>query len=241
MKVATCNIGEDTRNKDGKTNLKTYEYIVEVITKENIDVICLQEAIIKSDKLPTIAKYIKEHTSLKNFIEFELSDSHINIGSRMGVIICSKYPIQNYEFFMLDNPNLTYQVDENTTYYTHDKGFIIANINNTCFITGHGIPFHVFKTDELDYLDIYQKAEKKLLEAVKQAQNYIFCADLNSEKINELFPTFMSNSIDLVDCPTYRNSKIYDHFIIKKDTEGISGKVLDGPFDHKVVIFQVNV
>lgn len=46
----------------------------------------------------------------------------------MGVVICSKYEIKNSELFMLDNPNLVYSVDSNITYYSHDKGFIIATI-----------------------------------------------------------------------------------------------------------------
>ena len=46
----------------------------------------------------------------------------------MAVVICSKYEIKNSELFMLDNPNLVYSVDSNITYYSHDKGFIIATI-----------------------------------------------------------------------------------------------------------------
>ena len=128
MRLATWNIGEDEKNKNGRLDLNSYNYITKTINNERIDIICLQEAIIKSKNLPPIANYIKEHTDLKYIAEFELSDSHINIGSRMGIIICSKYKIDSYENIMLDNPNLIYSVDENTTYYSHDKGFIIANI-----------------------------------------------------------------------------------------------------------------
>lgn len=90
MRLATWNIGEDEKNKNGRLDLNSYNYIAKTINDEKIDIICLQEAIIKSENLPSIANYIKEHTALKYIVEFELSDSHINIGSRMGIVICSK-------------------------------------------------------------------------------------------------------------------------------------------------------
>ena len=159
MKIVTWNIGEDERNENGKLNINSYNYIVDFIKKENIDVICLQEAIIKSDYLPSIAKYINDKTDLKYSVEYELSDSHINIGCKMGIVICSRYEITNYETLLLDNPNLIYSVDENTTYYSHDKGFIISNIQGINIITGHCLPFHVFKENPLDYLSIFEKAD----------------------------------------------------------------------------------
>ena len=149
MRIATWNIGEDETNKDGKLDYSSYEYILKRIKEEDIDILCLQEAIIKSDYLPPIAEYIKQNSELKYNIQYELSDSHINIGCRMGVVICSKYEIKNSELFMLDNPNLVYSVDNNITYYSHDKGFIIATIKNYKIITGHCLPFHVFKKNPL--------------------------------------------------------------------------------------------
>lgn len=150
MRIATWNIGEDERDDCGKLTLDSYNYIINTIKNENIDIVCLQEAIIKSNFLPSIASYIKENTGLKYIVEYELSDSHINIGSRMGVVICSKYEIDNYNLFKLDNPNFIYSVDEDTTYYSHDKGFIFASINGYNVITGHCLPFHVFRKNPLD-------------------------------------------------------------------------------------------
>ena len=128
MRVITWNIGEDEQNLGGKLTIDSYEYIIDTIKKEKVDVICLQEAIVKSDYIDSISKYITENTDLKYSVEFELSDSHINIGCKMGVVICSKYEIKDVENIILENPNLVYKVDENTTYYSHDKGFIKANI-----------------------------------------------------------------------------------------------------------------
>ena len=51
MRIITWNIGEDERNIGGKLTVDSYEYIVQVINSENVDVICLQEAIVKSGQM----------------------------------------------------------------------------------------------------------------------------------------------------------------------------------------------
>lgn len=239
MRIATWNIGEDERNAEGKLTLDSYNYIINTIKNENIDIVCLQEAIIKSDFLPSIASYIKENTNLKYIVEYELSDSHINIGSRMGVVICSKYVIDNYKLFKLDNPNFIYSVDEKTTYYSHDKGFIIANIRGYNIITGHCLPFHVFKKNPLDYLNIFRKADEMFIDVYKSNNNMILCGDFNYDNVNDIFPKIMENCKDLIDCPT-RKDKQLDHFIIGNKLECIYKNVSDNVFDHKYGIFDIN-
>ncbi len=230
MRVATWNIGEDERNNGGK---------LDIIRNENIDVLCLQEAIVKSDILPSIASYIKENTDLKYIVEYELSDSHINIGSRMGVVICSKYEIDNYKLFKLDNPNFIYSVDETTTYYSHDKGFIIASIKGYNIITGHCLPFHVFKKNPLNYLNLFRKADEMFIDVYKSNNNMILCGDFNYDNVNDIFPKIMENCKDLIDCPT-RKDKQLDHFIIGNKLECIYKNVSDNVFDHKYGIFDIN-
>lgn len=238
MRIATWNIGEDERNNDGKLNTDSYDYIINMIKNENIDILCLQEAIIKSEFLPSIATYIKENTDLKYSAEHELSDSHINIGSRMGVVICSKYEIANYKLFLLDNPNFVYSVDKNTTYYSHDKGFIIANIKEFSIITGHCLPFHVFKKNPLDYIDIFKKIDGELEKIYNLNNNLILCGDFNYDDVNILFPKTMKNCIDLISSPT-RKDKQLDHFIISKNLNYLHCKVVDNYFDHKLGVFEI--
>lgn len=238
MILATWNIGEDEKNKDNILNLNSYEYIKNTIINENIDIICLQEAIIKSDILPPIAKYIKENTDLKYTVEFELSDSHINIGSRMGIVICSKYKIDSYKQFMLDNPNFIYSVNENTIYYSHDKGFIIASIKGFNIVTGHCLPFHIFKKSPLDYLEIFKKADKEFINYYNLNRKFILCGDFNYENINPLFPEIMSKCTDLIKVPT-RKEKQLDHFIISNELKYISCNIKDNVFDHKLCITEL--
>ena len=237
MRIATWNIGEDENNEKGILSKKSYDYIVDMIKNENIDVICLQEAIIKSEELPSIASYIKDNTDLKHSVEFELSDSHINIGARMGVVICSKYKIDNYKTFMLDNPKFIFSIDKDVTYYSHDKGFIIASLNNYTIITGHCLPFHVFKKNPLDYLDIFKKADKEFINHYNE--NFILCGDFNYDNIKLLFPKTMENCIDLVDCPT-RKDKQLDHFVISNNLKCSYKNITSNIFDHKLSIFEIN-
>lgn len=237
MRIATWNIGEDENNEKGILSKKSYDYIIDMLKKENIDVICLQEAIIKSEELPSIASYIKDNTDLKYTVEFELSDSHINIGARMGVVICSKYKIDNYKTFMLDNPKFIFSIDKDVTYYSHDKGFIIASLNNYTIITGHCLPFHVFKKNPLDYLDIFKKADKEFIN--HYSENFILCGDFNYDNIKLLFPKTMENCIDLVDCPT-RKDKQLDHFVISNNLKCSYKNITSNIFDHKLSIFEIN-
>lgn len=239
MRVATWNIVEDERNDDGKLTIDSYNYIINKIRKENIDILCLQEAIIKSNYLPSIANYIKENTELKYIIEYELSDSHINIGSKMGVVICSKYEIDNYKMIKLDNPNLIYSVTEDKTYYSHDKGFIIANIKKFNIITGHCLPFHVFKKNSLDYLNIFEKVENEFVKEYNLNNDIILCGDFNFDNVNQLFPNIMKNCIDLIDCPT-RKDKQLDHFIISNKLRCTYKNIDDNVFDHKLGIFDIS-
>lgn len=238
MKIVTWNIGEDERKENGKLDITSYEYIINFIKDENIDVICLQEAIIKSEYLPSIAQYISEKTELKYTVEYELSDSHINIGSRMGIVICSRYKINNYKTILLENPNLVFSVNENITYYSHDKGFIIANIQGINIITGHCLPFHVFKKNPLDYLDIYEKAEEEFMRVYDLNDKLLLCGDFNYDDVSSLFPRIMSKCKDLINEPT-RKEKRLDHFIISEKLNCSYGKIVDNVFDHKLGIFEI--
>lgn len=238
MRIATWNIGEDERNDGGKLTLDSYNYIINTMQNENIDIVCLQEAIIKSDFLPSIASYIKENTNLKYIVEYELSDSHINIGSKMDVVTCSKFEIDNYKLFKLDNPNFIYSVDEETTYYSHDKGFIIANIKGYNIITGHCLPFHVFKKNPLDYLNIFRKVDEEFINSYNSNNNIILCGDFNYDNVNKLFPKIMANCNDLIDCPT-RKDKQLDHFVISSKLKCTYKNVSANIFDHKYGIFDI--
>lgn len=239
MKVITWNIGEDERDKEGKLDIKSYEYIADIINNNDVDVACFQEAITTSSYLPKISEYLKEKTKLKYSSEYELSDSHINIGSKMGVVICSKYKIESSDTFLLDNPNLIYKASEEKTYYSHDKGFLISYINDFTIITGHCLPFYAFKKEPIDYIEIYKKADDKFINEYNKNNKIILCGDFNYDDVNLLFPKMMKNCKDLINCTT-RKDKQLDHFIVDKNIKVISSNIMDNYFDHKLGIFEID-
>ncbi len=238
FRIITWNVGEDERNSDGKLTIDSYAYIVEIIKNENADIICLQEAIVKSDYLPSIAEYITKNTELKYSVEYELSDSHINIGCKMGVVVCSKYKLANTEKVLLDNPKLVYQVNENTTYYSHDKGFIITNVEGLTLIAGHLLPFHIFKETPLNYLSIFEKADDKFINIYNE--NIVLCGDFNFSDAKKLFPKMMEKCKETIEEPT-KNNKQSDHLIISNKLECINSKVKENIFDHKFIVSEIKI
>ena len=238
MRIITWNIGEDERNPDGKLSKDSYDYIIDTIKKENVDVICLEEAIVKSDYLPKISKYINENTDLKYSVEYELSDSHINIGCKMGVVICSKFEIKNVEKILLDNPGLVYKVNERVTYYSHDKGFINAKIEGINLIAGHCLPFHIFKESPLNYLEIFKKADDKFMELYNKNNNFVLCGDFNFENAEKLFPKLTSKGQESI-LEATKNGKQSDHLIIGNNLKCSYSKVSENIFDHKYIICEV--
>lgn len=240
MKIITWNIGEDERNKNGQLTMESYKYIIDTIKQEQVEIICLQEAVTSSKTLPNIAEYIKENTELKYAADYELSDSHINLGSRMGISIISKYPIVKKEYLPLENPHLVHTTKTNETWYSHDKGFLITQIKDFLVITGHCLPFHVFQKDPLDYLYIFKPVDDKLMELYKTKKKIIFCGDFNYKETNLLFPNFSLLSKDLIKEPT-RKGKQLDHFLITKEIKEKKSRILENVFDHKVGIFEIDV
>lgn len=105
-------------------------------------------------------------------------------------------------------------------------------------ITGHCLPFHVFKKNTLDYLNIFEKLDNKMLDTYKQSKNIILCGDMNYEDINKMFPRFLEISKDYIDKPT-RHEKIFDHMIATNEVIINEIKVIDSYFDHRLCIIDV--
>ncbi len=238
MRIGTWNIGEDERYENGILNLNSYEYIVDMIKNSNLDVICLQEAITSSNNLPAIGKYIKGHTALKYSTQLELSISHVDNDNKIGVVICSRYEIDNVENLMFDNPNVTYyNKEKGKTYRPADKGMIMADINGIRIATGHGIPFYAFHIEKEKRHQYCEKLENYIMENCKD-KAWILLGDLNEDDLNAIFPHINNLTKDLVKKPTYKD-KIYDHILISQSVEKKGLEVLDTCFDHKLCIIEI--
>lgn len=235
MKIITWNVGEDERHDKKKLDLSSYEYIVNFINEQEADVVCLQEAITSSDNLPTMADYINENTQLKYNAIYELSDTHITPGCMIGVIICSRFEINDIKTIPLYNPMLVYGVFDGKTRYSYNKGFLMTKINGYNIITGHCLAFYAFKKSVFDYLDIFSEVDEKIANLDKEI---VLCGDFNYDNVSVLFPKTMAKCRDYINEATRLNLQL-DHFIISKDLKCTYSKVSDNCFDHKVGVFEI--
>ena len=239
IKIATWNIGEDEINPNNIVNLDSYEYIKDMIIENDIDIICFQENITSSENIVAISEYIKQNTELKYNCDFELSHSHINIDCMMGVSICSKFPINNYEKVMFENPMLEFKKDENRTYTSHDKGFIIAYINDIVITSGHCLPFHIFEKNPTDYVEIFKPMEDKFIDILNNNPNVIIAGDMNYSNVEELFPNVLNLTNKTIFGDTYKDMQI-DHILISKNIKVLSSEMIETRFDHNLCIVEID-
>lgn len=238
MKIVTWNIGEDERHQNGVAGYDTYEYIANFINEEDIDIVCFEEAVISFDKLEPIGNYIKTHTNLKYVEEYELSDSHINLGAKMGVVVCSKYELTLDRKIMMTNPGLVKKIDEEKTFYSHDKGFVVLDVQGIKLVCGHCLPFHVFDRDSKDYLEIFYEVDSKFIELYGLNNKFILCGDFNYNDIDVLFPKMTNVLSEAVKGYTKKDKQL-DHFLVSDSIEVIDKKIIDNISDHKCIMVEI--
>lgn len=241
IKIATWNIGQDLENNE--INKDSYAYIKEQIEHNKIDIIAFQEAITESDNLQPLANYISENTELKYSKQISLSPSDMNENDKMGVAICSKIKINNNEKYILENPNLIYKKTDTVTYWSHDKGFNISEIEeiNTIVIGGHCLPFHIFGENPLKYKVIYEKLEDKILNIIKNKENVILLGDFNYTNIFELFSNLKDKMKCVYENENTRKDKQIDYILTTKNIKHNNYKIIETRFDHKLCVAELTI
>ena len=241
LRIATWNVGQDLERNE--ITYSSYERIKSEIIKNNIDIICFQEAITESEKLESLINYISKNTELKYCEEISLSPSDVNLNDKMGVAICSKYEINDNEKFILENPNLIYKKTEEITYWSHDKGFNISKIEalGITVIEGHCLPFHIFKKSPDEYKHIYNKLEEKVLEKIEKDKKVIFLGDFNYENIFSFFPRLKDKMKLTYENQKTRKDKQFDNILITKNLKDISYEIIDAKFDHTLCIVELEI
>ena len=241
IKIATWNIGQDLKNNE--INKDSYEYIKEQIEQNEIDIIAFQEAITESDNLEPLANYISENTKLKYNEQISLSPSDINENDKMGVAICSRFKISNNEKYILENPNLIYKKTDTVTYWSHDKGFNISEIEeiDTIVIGGHCLPFHIFGETPLNYKKIYEKLEDKILNIIEDKKKVILLGDFNYTYIFELFLNLKDKMKCVYEDKNTRKDKQIDYIITTKNIKHNNYKIIETRFDHKLCMAELTI
>lgn len=251
IKIATWNIScgipaewSITNGIKKEKEYKKFGLIDEVIQKindENIDIIGLQESVSFRDGKESFAQIISEHTNLKYYSEFEVSDCHLLENANIEEVILSKYPITKTENIMFKNVNLSNVSRDGKTYRLFDDGFIIANIQISSnlsinFITGHAPAFHVFGKVPEDYGYVYKKLESYVETYIKDNKKIFIVGDYNTEKLLEMLPFIKNNFKNYVDGVTYFEGTAIDYILAENDIKCLSNKKIENKSDHLLCI-----
>lgn len=241
--IGTWNIGKDLAQEDYRLDLSSYDYIIEILNENKIDVICFQEAITSSTTMYPISTYLEQNSAYKYHYDYELAPSSVDLNNKIGISVCSKYPITDGHRIPLQNPKFAYtDREQNKTYRSEDDGFIIAKIPNFSLmvVTGHCPPFDLFHKKPTECLEIFTKLEQQFGYFIDQMPHLVFCGDFNMTDTKLPFAKMNTRMIETVQGPTYQN-KHYDHMFVDKQTHIIDTDIIPTEMDHNMCIVTLNI
>jgi len=255
MKIATWNVNEfagittDLQNQKttktiNKTNIKD---AIDIINKNNFDIICLQEYPTRVNSIEAVSRQISHQTHLKHYYAYSTYDSFLFSGGKIGVALFSRYEISNTESLLFKNPNMTMISPSGTIYHSVDKGIIKVEVEiekkKYIIITGHAIAFAPYGKTEFDYPESYRPLE----EIIKKysANNLIVAGDFNSEKLFDLLPNLRGIVKDVVNRPTTkptyekRGAIQADYILINKNLSNGRASIVDNFSDHYIICVDI--
>lgn len=251
LKIATwnisCGIPSEWSISNGIKKEKDYrkfgliDEVIQKINDENIDIIGIQESVAFKNGEKSFAQIISENTSLKYYVEFEVSDCHLLENGNIEEAILSKYPIKNSKNIMFENVNLSNVAKDGKTYKLFDDGFIMANIelsNNLeiKFITGHAPAFQVFGKIPENYDYVYNRLEENIENFMEDNNKIFIVGDYNTEKLLELLPFINNNFKNHIEGITYFEGTAIDYILAEKGIKCVSNKKIENKSDHLLCI-----
>lgn len=229
MRIASWNIssGIDMSNYTGELFDKKVEVsiddkclkeIAEVIVKNKIDVIALQE--VTTTESFKFLERLSELTGLKYYEKFENSPGFLIKDTRIGTAVLSGMPLQVECKKMFRNPNLT-KMTKNGLYTTHDKGYLSVKVlaeKPVEIISTQFLPFHRFDADIMEYKSIFDDFQKEVL-----FKGAVVCGDFNvvegNKKLKALLSKLSDNYTFAFDCVTTTDDKRCDNILVPSDME----------------------
>lgn len=244
LKIANFNISggfyignEDTEYLDREAaehfDDRLLNQIIDVINNEQIDIICFQE-IITSPEIAYIEKIVNK-TNLKHFESFELSPCNIVKNTNCGIAILSKFPITSVKKDLFPNPKIAKTTASGKTYYTYDKGYMIAEIkadkNPFKILTHHGFPYRRFNSSPEQNKPVFEHFNNVLL----TEKPNIVTGDFNAENFTELIDCVNKNYKRTINQITTVDGKSFDDILIEK-SKNFDSKLVKLLSDHFIVI-----
>lgn len=246
MKLATWNIGWwfIYSKENDEYDLENIEYFIDRISKNNVDIICLQE--IHLSESNNQAKKIAKNLNYDFYVSEINANSHLKDNDKIWFSIISKYPIISSKFHKLINPNLEFLWKWKKA-KSHDKWFLEAIINcngiKIRVLSGHMLPFFLFWEDFLDdkFKNIRNQIENIIL---KDNIPTLIWVDLNFEDIKNLLPNIFNNWYESIlpneSTASFEPNKI-DKIIISKHFKLNNSIILETKSDHYLCIADIDI
>jgi len=228
LQFGTWNIGHI--NKTNTSEDDNNHYIIEVVKSNSLNVICLQEVIIKSKDSSSQLQQIKSGLNCEYYVEQQLVDTWSKNGAIYGNAILSFFPITLVDKKILDNPAIKYK-REGLSFLSHDKGFLCISLNDILIINAHLYPFHSFNKDEKNYKYIYSEFERSILKLCNKKKT-IIGADFNTKHISQLMPKLADEFNILINGPTRPSGRADDNILVNNGSEVESVNIIRTDSDH---------
>lgn len=243
MKIATFNISggfyignEETEYLDrqaaSKVDNKLLRDIIDIINRENIDVITFQE-IITTDSVEYI-KSIENATELKYSVAYELSPCNLVENTNCGLAVMSKYPIEEIKKGIFTNPNLSKTTSSGNTYYTYDKGWLSCKIENLSILTHHGFPYRRFNSSPEANPSVFDEFDN----IIKEGKYDIVTGDFNANDFMTLM-TYTSSKYKRAfnETTTVDNQKFDDILLYNERT--CNKQIIKSFSDHYLLMIEI--
>lgn len=248
LKIATFNIsggfycGDESQeylDREAATSVdnRLLNEIIDNINQENIDIICFQE-IITTQEIKYI-ETIRNNTQLKYYESYELSPCNLVKDTDCGLAILSKYPITNSIKDIFTNPKLSKTTSSGNTYYTYDKGYLIASIDingkELNILTHHGFPFRRFNSSPEKNPSVFQEFDN----VINNHKPYIVTGDFNAEDFMDMMTQTSKVYKRLINEITTVDNKKFDDILIPQNALYNSKKTVKLLSDHFLIIVEL--
>jgi endonuclease/exonuclease/phosphatase family metal-dependent hydrolase len=237
--VATWNVREGIPVDGQSFDKKAQEELVDLVSREKIDVLCLQEVDFDHFRHSRILDAVSSKTHLKFIADSVLSESSFFPSERAGVAIASRFPLRNSRERTLKNPGLIGELDGNNI-RTFDKGLVSAVVSTPemsfRIVSLHAFPFHLFGRYASD--QNFRCIWEDLAAEISKLANYplVVCGDFNATQrylVLELTEVPLARVIG--DVPTYKD-RSYDDILVSSPFRAQSSWTIENFSDHRLCL-----
>lgn len=239
LRVGTWNIHEGIPVGGQSFDKKAQEELVDLISQEQIDVLCLQEVDFDHCGHSRVLDTICSKTNLKFIAKSILSESSFFPSESAGVAIASRFPLKNSRERGLKNPRLVGELD-GTSITTFDKGLVSAVVAapdmSFRIASLHAFPFHLFGRYAGD--QNFKFIWLDLASEISKLANYplVVCGDFNAtQRYLVLGSTEVALARVIGDVPTYKD-KAYDDILISSYFHAQSSWTIENFSDHRLCL-----